>query len=114
MNTAQPEFRPIPGHPGYQSDRQGNVRRQSRDGHFPQRIPGGWKYLTGTVQKRGCRVYCLPTNGTRTTFYFDDEDGRATRASLDYINNQPVPVRSFVSSYKEMRSVMYASRKETK
>lgn len=64
------EFRDITGHPGYQSDRQGNVRRQSRDGHFPQRIPGGWKYLTGTVQKRGCRVYCLPTNNKR--FYLTD------------------------------------------
>jgi len=67
-------------------------------------------FCAGMVATR-CRLLRTTQNGQRTVFTFDDSNGAATAASLDYINNAAVGVRDFVSAYREMKSVSYAARR---
>jgi hypothetical protein len=64
-----------------------------------------------TLAALGCRLLSTDQQGQRTFFYFDDSEGASTAASLRFINNEPIPVRNFVSAYRELRSVAFAARR---
>lgn len=70
-------------------------------------------FAAGMVATR-CRLLKTAQNGQRTVFVFDDSNGSASAASLDYINNAAVGVRDFVSAYREMKSVSFAARRTEK
>ena len=58
-----------------------------------------------------CRLMATTQNGQRTIFHFSDTDGRATAASLDFINGPTVNLREFLAAFRELKSVSYAARR---
>ena len=58
-----------------------------------------------------CRLVATTQNGSRTIFHFGDADGRATAASLDFINGPIVNLREFLAAFRELKSVSYAARR---
>lgn len=57
-----------------------------------------------------CRLLQTSQNGTRTVFFFDDTDGRASAASIDFVNGPSVNLREFLAAFRELKSVAYAAR----
>ncbi len=58
-----------------------------------------------------CRLLATTQNGQRTIFHFGDADGRASAASLDFINGPTVNLREFLAAFRELKSVSYAARR---
>ena len=58
-----------------------------------------------------CRLVGTTQNGQRTIFHFNDADGRATAAGLDFVNGPTVNLREFLAAFRELKSVSYAARR---
>ena len=57
------------------------------------------------------RLLSTRQDGNRTKFTFDDSDGRAKAAALDYVNGPTVNLREYLAAFRELKSVSYAVRK---
>jgi len=68
-------------------------------------------FCASFVATRGCRLLNVEQSGSRSFFHFSNSKGEASDAVLGFVNDEPVSVRSFVSAYKQFRSLVYTARK---
>ncbi len=68
-------------------------------------------YAAAMCSARGCRLLSTALNGARTLFTFADSKGEASAAVLGYINDEAIGARSYVSAHRELRSIVYATRR---
>ena len=59
---------------------------------------------------RSCRLVSTRQNGKRVEFLFADP-ARVETALLEFLNNPSVSLREWLSTYRELKAVMFAARK---
>lgn len=66
-------------------------------------------YLASFLLTR-CRLTGITGDNHRMTFRFDNTDGRADAAALDYTNGTAVNVGDFVSSIRMLKELLFQRR----